>query len=214
MSEPQVYTFKELDKFQLYTPTPNTPGKNSAMRFSSYRGNPRISVFTNVAGDTGKGIINAAMNPETFFIFLDLLEGIAKNKSPDKYKIDCSTLIRNNETGERATERTLSAELYFGRDDHGIVWISVTAPDRPRIKFEFRVSNFHKIFKGDGTAINETEASSYQALAFVTAIRSVYSTHIGELRAPYAGGVAKTEGSSAPAKKPVVGSNSFDDVTF
>ena len=211
MSEPQVYTFKELEKFQMYTPAPGAQGKRSALRYSSYRGNPRLSLFTNVPNDSNRGMLNAAMNPETFLIFLDLLEKIARDPGPGKYKIDCMTTPRAPEGAERSTEKILGAELYFGRDENGIVWISVTAPNRPRIKFEYRLSEFHKVYKGDGTALTESEGSTLQALATVLALREVFLTHMGELRPPYVPNGTKAESGKPAAKFDSAG---FDDLTF
>ena len=75
MTTPQetpVFQFKQLEKFVMYTNAPGVEGKRSSLHWSTYRGNPRISVFTGVPNDIGKGVINAAMNPETYLIFLDL----------------------------------------------------------------------------------------------------------------------------------------------
>jgi len=215
MAEPQqaqVYQFKELEKFQLFTETPGVAGKRSRLGYSSYRGNPRITVFTNVPNDTGKGMINAAMNPETFLTFLDLFEVCAKSETEIKYKIDCYTTQRPIEGQEVSKEKILSSELYFGKDNTGLVWLSVTAPNRPRIKFDMKTSDFHKIYKSDGKALTEAEGSMYQALATITALRAVFLGHMSELRPPYVPKDNMGQGSRAPAR--AVSPAGFDDITF
>lgn len=210
MSEQQFYPFKELEKFQLFTETPGVPGKRSRLGFSSYRGNPRITVFTNVPNDTGKGVINAPMNPETFLVFLDLLEKVALNPAESKHKIDCWTVMRAAEGQEANREKTLLSELYFGRDAAGLIWISVTAPNRPRIKFDYRISDFHKIYKGDGTQLTEGESSTLQAMATIRALREVMIVHMSELKPPYIPGekpAAKTYNKPSENKD-------FDDLNF
>ena len=212
MSEVQQYPFKQLEKFQLYTEAPGAPGKRSRLGYSSYRGAPRITVFTNVPNDSGKGVINAPMNPETFIVFMNLLEAVARNPAETKNKIDCWTILRSTEGQEVNKEKTLLSEVYFGRDANGVVWISVTAPNRPRIKFDFKISDFHKIYKGDGTQLTEAESSTLQTLATVTALREIMMTHMSELAPPY---VPNTNGNRDNKSQPkAVNTAEFDDLTF
>jgi hypothetical protein len=214
MAEPQQYQFKELEKFQLYTETPGVSGKRSRLTFSSYRGNPRITVFTNVPNDTGKGVLYAAMNPETFLIFLDLMEKLAREPKEDKFKIDCSTILKAAEGEERSNEKTLLSELYCGRDANGVIWISVISPNRPKIKFEYKVSDFHKIYHGDGRPFTEQELSSVQAMATIRALREVMIAHMGEIKPPYVPGSNGNQAKSAPAAASKVSTSGFDDISF
>lgn len=215
MAEPttqQEFQFKELDKFTMFTNAPGVEGKRSRLQWSTFRGNPRITVFTSVPNDSGKGVINAAMNPETFLIFLDMLENIAKETNEVKYKLDCDTLLKTSD-GQRATERTLNSSIWFGRDANGLIWISVAAEGRPKIKFDFKISDFHRIYKGDGTALNEREASSLQTQAVIRALRSILIPHMGELRPPYVPGMT----NGRPNKQPqgtAVSTATFDDISF
>lgn len=211
MAEPQVvYPFKELEKFQIFTETPGVEGKRSRLGWSSYRGNPRINVFTNVPNDAQKGMMSAAMNPETFLIFLNMLEEFAVKPGEQKAKIDCYTIPRAIEGQERSTDKILASEIYFGRDAQGILWISVVVANRPKIKFEFKISDFHKIYKGDGTQLTPADGSSLQTLATVKALRTVFMEHMSELRPPY---VPNGQGvSKSVASK--VQSEGFDDITF
>lgn len=225
MSEQQtstqpVYEFKELDKFQMFTPAPGNTGKRSRLTWSSYRGNPRVTIFTQVQDDTNKGIIFAPMNPETFLIFLELLEQVARNPAESKQKLECYTLIRLGEdtNGKKSSEKVLVSDLYFGRDRDGLVWLSVVAENRPKIKFDFKISDFHKLYKGDGNSISEAEASSLQALAVIRALREVMIPHMGELRQRQEtgtgnGGNARSYERSA-AKANTANSKGFDDINF
>lgn len=211
-----MYEFKELDKFQMFTDAPGAEGKRSRLVWSSYRGNPRVTVFTQVPNDTNKGILNAAMNPETFLVFLDMLEQVARKNEECKYKLANYTLIRTGEDDNRKQrgEKVLASDLWFGRDNGGLVWISVVAENRPKIKFDFKISDFHKLYKGDGNALTDAEASSLQALAVIRALRDVMMMHMGELRqrpdapAPRQGARSYDNSSSKPANK------GFDDLNF
>lgn len=217
MSEQQQYPFKELEKFHLFTDAPGAEGKRSRLSWSSYRGNPRIGIFTNVPNDLSKGMMNAAMNPETFLIFLNLFEDIAKKSVENKAKIDCYTLPRTPDGEERSQEKILASEVYFGRDANGILWISVVIPNRPKIKFDFKISDFHKIYKGDGTQLSEAEGSTLQTLATIKALREVFMGHMGDIRPPYipnssSAGNKNGYTKSTPAKSE--NSKEFDDLSF
>jgi hypothetical protein len=211
-AEEKTYEFKQLEKFTLVTKAPGTEGKNSLLLWSSYRGNPRMTVFTGVPNDTGKGVINAAMNPETFLMFLNMLKDIALSPKEDKVKLECFTLTKNTD-GSRG-EKIHSSDLWFGKDSRGMVWISVLAEGRPKIKFDFKVSDFHKFYKSDGTALSEAEASSLQTLAVVDALRSVFLTHMGELRPPYEPKDGANKYQNRTASKPANSNAQFEDISF
>lgn len=181
MSEELAQPIKilDFDKMQMWTPTPGAPGKRAKLGFGIRDGNPRITVFTNDPKDTAsKGIIYAAMNPETFFAFLQLFEKVVRSTEETKMKIDCFGLRYENDKPTK--DRILLSELYFGRGVDGIVWISVVAENRPKIKFDFRISDFHGIFNGQGNQISEAEASQLEALAKIGLLRTVYANMIAK----------------------------------
>jgi len=91
------------------------------------------------------------------------------------------------------------------------VWISLVAKDRPRVKFEYRVSDYHGIFHGDGSAYTDAEASVLQALAAVESLREIYGNLIGGFRVPKPQGDRPAYQANKPTyqdKKPDL---SFDD---
>ena len=189
MSEEQQTTpirINEILRFSMFTDAPGVEGKRSRLAWSVRDGNPRVTVYTNIPTDTiQKGVLSAPMNPETFFIFLDLFEKVALGDNGIKYKIDCYTSFRKEDG--TYTDKTLQSELWFGKDDQGVIWISVNAPSRPKIKFDFKVYDYHKIYKGDGTQISESEASALQALAVIKAMRNIYVPLVGALKQPNPG---------------------------
>lgn len=220
MSEVPAQPIRILDfeKMQMWTPTPGAPGKRAKLGFGIRDGNPRITVFTNDPKDTvSKGIIYAAMNPETFFAFLQMFEKVARSSEETKMKIDCFGLRYENDKPTK--DRILLSELYFGRTAEGIVWLSVVAENRPKIKFDFKISDFHGIFNGAGNQISEAEASQLEALAKIGLLRTVYGNMIAKnIENPpprpnaNKGGFNKTDDSFKPKTSP---DNSFgDDLPF
>jgi hypothetical protein len=177
--QPEKIKILDFDKFQMWTPTPGAEGKRAKLGFGIRDGNPRITCFTNDPKDTiSKGIIYAAMNPETFFAFLTMFEKVIKSTGEVKNKIDCFGMRWENDKPTK--DRILISELYFGRTADGIIWISLVAENRPKIKFDFRISDFHGIFHGDGTQITEAESSQLEAMAKLGLLRSVYSNMIAK----------------------------------
>jgi hypothetical protein len=175
---------QELDKFGIYVSAPGEEGKRSRLAWSILNGNPRISVYTNITSDANVnyGIISAPMNPETFYIFMHMLESMCKGENGKNAKIDCNSKKRleNGKYGDMF----LLSELYFGKDDNGIMWISVQSTGRPKIKFEIHLSDFHKIYKSDGTAISAGEGSVLQTLAMINALRAAYYSFAPMIKQP------------------------------
>lgn len=178
---------EELNKFSMFANLPGEGGKRPRLGWSVRDMNPRITVFTNSPADTVQyGIISAPMNPETFFVFLELLEKVALGPNDSKFKIECYTSTRQPD-GTYA-DKTVQSELVFGKDPAGIVWLSVIAVNRPKVKFEFKIYDYHKIFNGDGTQMDESESSSLQALGVVKALKAIYAGLTGGLRQNKGGG--------------------------
>ena len=205
--KPLQPAFNELAKFSMFTPSPGTDNRRAKLAWVVRDGNPRISVSTFNPSDTSKAPINAAMNPETFEVFLNEFERIIRSDINEKMKIDCFKGIRNEDN--RVTEKILDSELWFGKDDEGVAFISVISGNRPKIKFEFNISEYHKIHRS-GNPITKAEASCLQALAVVQTIRRVYTQYYREFRQKQPG--FKSFDSNIPVVKE--GSSSFEDINF
>lgn len=210
--EKVVPRIQELNRYSMFTNAPGAEGKRSRLAFSIRDNNPRITVYTNVPTDTvSYGIIAAPMNPETFFVMLDLLKKIAVGENGNKHKIDCFTQYKDKEG--KLQDRTLLSEVLIGKDDNGIVWISVVSGSRPKIKFEFRISDFHKLYKADGHQFSESESSVLEALAKVKALESIYYRLTGDLRPNNNTGTFTPKTQSNESKQSTT-SIELDDITF
>lgn len=211
----------ELAKFMMYTPNPNNATRRSRLVWAIRDGNPRITIWTNDPTDKeGRGAITAPMNPETFFMFLDMFEDIIKGDANKKMSIDMLTSVRDDKAERNPNpEKITLSKLFFGKDEQGMAWMSVISAEsdaRPRLKFTFRLSDYHKVYKSDGTAITESEASCLHAAATIRAIRSIYTQNVNFYKPPYdKNAVTSGYGAKKPfektAPKPVT---DFDDLTF
>jgi hypothetical protein len=206
---------RELAKYSMFADIPGVEGKKARLAWSMREAGPRITVYTNSPSDTiNYGIISAPMNPETFFITLSLLEKITTGPKDTKKKIACLTSNRNSDGS--MGERVIQSEVIIGKDSEGIVWMSVIAENRPKIKFSFRIYDYHKIYNGDGNQMSEEESSVLQAQAVITALKNIYSTLTGELK-PVGGGIRQPGsygGQATPLPKTDSAAVELDDITF
>jgi hypothetical protein len=181
------HTFKDLDKFGLFTDAPGEQNRRSHLVWSTFRGNPRITVFTGVQNDTEKGVIRAPMSPEVFLVMMEKLEEVIKAQPGTKFWIENFTSPKQEE-GQRlpSTERILISTTYMGKDKDGMVWISVRAPkDRPTIVFKFQLSDYHKLYNGDGSPVTPDQCSCIVANAWRKGVIAAMEKYMGEERPPY-----------------------------
>lgn len=148
-------------KLNLSAPTPGHQGKWSSLIWGFHANNPRITVWTNVPEDqtekNGNGKIAANMDTPTMFALLNLLNKAVASAGPVRYKIENKNFIFPG--GKRSEKPVVVSETWIGKDDEGCVFISVTARDRPKIKFVFGSSDFHHLFNQSGEPMSKGEVS-------------------------------------------------------
>lgn len=182
VQEQPVDRIIEIDRLSLFAPALEGETRSPRLAWCIYKGNPRLTVFTNTKSDSvSNGVISAPMDPRTFFTFLERLKQLADGEPGKKGKISCMTTGRDeNGNGSATGEKVLLSELVYGKDDQGIVWISIVAKDRPRIKFEHHISDFHEIFHGDGSPCSKSESSVAHAKATIRLAEEIYPMLIKE----------------------------------
>jgi hypothetical protein len=176
--KPKIY---EIAKFNMFADSPGVEGRRARLVWGVRDGNPRITVFTNNPNSKGlEGIISAPMSPQVFIAFLTLFEDVIKGPNDIKRKMDNDTSRRDEDN--KPVDKSLLSEVFFGKDSNGIVWISVIAPSKPKIKFEFRLSDYHRFYKTDGTQFTESEASVLEAISVIQCLKALYPKYYGELK--------------------------------
>lgn len=205
---------QELDRFSLWAKNPSADptARQSRLAFGTFRNNPRISVFTNDPADTEKsGVIPAPMDPVTFFTFLTNFEEICKGPVGKKGSLDNYTKYKD-EQGIYGDKILLSKTIY-GKDEDGICWLSIIANNRPKIKFEYIPSDFHKFFDTEGADVTRERGSMYRALETIRLLRIAMGVHCTGMRPRNLNSERKNIKSIPESKKAT--DMSFDaDVTF
>lgn len=174
----------EISKLELTAPCPTATGKRSRLIWklnTAKNGmNPRIVVYTNdpnEANERHRGQITANLDMPVFYALLQMLYKVAD--APEETVIEPIVLQNTNFTfpgGKRSQEPSLVSELRIGRDKTGICWISIidaTNNNRPKIKFEFMPSTFHKFVNRAGEEISKTVISGAMVKGYIRILEQV-----------------------------------------
>lgn len=176
---PPVRIKNALDnkKLNLSTPTPGVDKKWASLIWGIYANNPRITVYTNDPNDTGEsngyGKISANLDLPVFYSLTMLLSKIIDGPNDQKECIQNKGYTFFNR--KRSDEPAVISSLWLGKDKEGVVWISVTAKNRPIIKFNFAPSSFHHFVHGDGTPYTAPEISQLFAKGYVRLLEELMS---------------------------------------
>lgn len=167
-------TALDNSKLRLQAPCPSAEGKMSSMGFQLVSNNPRIVVNTNDPADEGNnyGRISANMDLPAFVALLKILDTLIKSPSENKYSIQC--LGHTFFKGQRSQEKKILATVWVGRDKEGVLWISVTSENRPKIKFPFGpAGGYHSLHHADGSPCTASEVSEFYAKAFLSILEQM-----------------------------------------
>lgn len=163
-------------KLQLHSQ--NAVGKSSTLKFNINKNYPRIDVYTNDDNDPKmKEPIRAAMDQPSFFLFLVLLEKAAHSKEEFE-----ETIENKGHTffgGKRSEKPEVLSRLTVGKDDKGVVYITVSAKGRPKIKFPLLPTNWNNLVDiKTGEKIGDSKASHFTALAWKEMLTQLVGTYL------------------------------------
>lgn len=165
------------EKLSLRADLPGSNNIKSRLVWALVNNNPRVIVYTNDPQERDDkshyGRITANLDAPAFFSFLQLFERVIQAKEEIKFKIE--NYGHQWENDQKSEERSLLSELWLGKDREGIVWLSVVAANRPKIKFPFTFPDYHSLYHGDGTVFTESESSVLVAKAWLGILQSVYA---------------------------------------
>jgi hypothetical protein len=170
--KPPMRPKNALDNNKLNLSAVNSKGKRASLLWQLVNNNPRIVVYTNDPDDQIEyGKISAKIDAPTFFAFMNLIEAAINATGEYKAKIDNSNFSWSG--GKRAETPTVESSLLAGKDTDGVVWVAVSAPRRPQIKFQFINPEFHSFVHKDGTPYEKAEMSVLMAKSYLDVLRLV-----------------------------------------
>lgn len=232
---PRINYYRDFMSFTLYTDAPSGGTKKSRLLPGMLNENFRFSCYPNDPTEAKdnpamakKGIIWGC-NPRTFQRFINLFLEVAKGEKGKNNKI-ASNVPGQYEEGAARGPMILRSELYFGKDNEGIVWICVKAPDRPTVRFIFDASTYDVFYDpATGRPLNKDVNSQEEAISWAVLLSNIYGRSY-PVEEPYqivdgqrvggAPGGSPTHSQAAAAPKegtpqPAPPANpSFDDITW
>lgn len=164
-------------KLALSAPCPSAPGKFSTLSWRLVTNNPRITVYTNDPADMTEknqnGLISAALDAPVFFMLMKMLYKIVDAPAGTKEKIENRNYIFP--AGKRSEKPVVVSEIIIGKDEEGVVFISVVAYDknRPRIKFDLVPNEFHTLYHQNGQQFTKAEASELYARGYIKCLEGL-----------------------------------------
>lgn len=163
-----------LDNSKLNLQAPNAAGKMATLKFGFVNNNPRLTVWTNDPNDTtDNGKITAALNLPVFFDWLEIIKDAAMAENGFKAAIENKNYIFPG--GKRSETPVVTSRLIAGKDENGLVYVSVTAHQRPNLKFVFKTDSFHSFKDAQGNEMDRAAASKYCALGFYNLMSRLYA---------------------------------------
>lgn len=173
--QPKKHKVVTLSRFSMAAVRSNSKSgtdKPASLIWGSYRGNPRIIIYTNDPADSehNYGRINANMDIAAFEVLAEQIKRIADGAPGDKIKINNLSTYKGAEKFD--TPRLVNSTL-VGKDDDGRVWISVVEDNRPTDRFFFGPGEYHQVIRPDGTQLPANESSVYFAKAYMRALSGI-----------------------------------------
>lgn len=173
MEQPKS-NFINYTAFNMVEPSQTEGGKASSLIFSQRKGWPRITVFY---GDSvNRYNIYAPMDITTMLYLLDKLKSLIDEPNGSKYKIDCYNLFQDKDNPNVRTKKICS-EVWFGKDDDGIIWISLKdkLKESPSIRFKFTISNFIAIYENGVEITDPSKRSAIAVKGRVDGLKQLYT---------------------------------------
>lgn len=178
MAEQGGYQQNSLDARGFSIWTKNDQGKSASFSIGFAKNGVRFRVWTNVDSDKdrNRGVITGDMDPVSFSGWLaDMRRNILYR---DEAKGEYSNHIvinrpagKNDSDQKRAVDGVVpSSDLWYGVDKDGMVWVSLTAYNRPAIKFPLCFTKFTHLKHKTGEMVAMREASSLYSDGWLAAV--------------------------------------------
>lgn len=178
------------------------------LRWMLRNGYPRVTVFTsdemadsNKKFDYNKMII-APFDLISLNIFITMAKEVLEKKEKSSYR-EVNCLNKKFVNGERTNEMYLQATVRIGIDDEGVAYIVVMEDTKPKIKFDFKPSDYLKFKDENGDEITDhAKITRLYAVEYIRILEKLLDSEMDDFK--------KVEYIDGPKKKQYTGkSNSF-----
>lgn len=153
-------------------------GGTAKLRWGVRMGFPRLTVEPeriNEGDSYPEKIITAPFNYIMFYYMVDRFEEIIEADPGTMTSIECKNIKYAN--GERTQETFVQAKVIVGKDKEGIIFISVIAEDKKKVKFNLLPDEkWYKLYRNGVEVTDRVELSKCYAKAYVRALKATYDS--------------------------------------
>lgn len=162
---PTLNVFSVMSNWMFADPVEGST-KRPSIRVGVYGNVPRITVKTNVQGDLNHGKIDFNMDLATFSVGMAYLQDLVEGKDvPPELKLEYQD---DFVAGKKLDKIITIATWVIGKASDGRIYMAVISSQtqRPRIRFFFGPTKYHKLSNGDGSAVGVDKMSAAYARGF------------------------------------------------
>lgn len=158
----------------------NGTGRPTCKVYPNGKNTIRFDIWSNLPGDKNDGRISLDVPYMIMYAFMELIKHYSESSTP----ADRSYIELNGFTffgGKKSEKPEVLGKLYAGKDENGVVFVSVQVPDstRPKIMFPLIDQSFTRIITAQGP-MNKAAASAIYARGYVTALQLFLQHHCSE----------------------------------
>lgn len=167
-----------LDNSKLGLSAPSTAaGKTANLKWSLVNNNPRIIVWTSDPNDmtekNNNGKIQAELDSPAMASMFGKLRELIDEPAGSRYKLENKNFTFFG--GKRSDEPVVVSEIWVGKDAEGFIFISVTAPTRPVIKFRIMPTSFHTWYTQSGEKVAPEALNKFYVKGYIQIMEDIYN---------------------------------------
>lgn len=147
----------------------NGTGRPTLKVYPNGKNTVRFDIWSNLPGDKNDGRITLDVPFGILFVFLELVKYYAEpSTQADRSHVELTGFTFFG--GKRSEKPEVLGKLYAGKDEQGVVFISVQVSDstRPKIMFPLLDQSFSRIVTPQGV-MNKAQASMIYARGYMAA---------------------------------------------
>jgi hypothetical protein len=138
---------------------------------------------TDAGEEKNFGRISANLDMPVFMTVLELLNRVETLPNGEKYVMENNGFTYLG--GRRSDKPSKVSELWIGKDAEGVIWLSVVADGRPKVKFELLLPSFHTLMSAStGQPLGKAKVSEIVAKGYVRLLTQlvpiIYNNHYVE----------------------------------
>lgn len=158
----------------------NGTGRPTLKVYPNGKNSIRFDIWSNLPGDKNDGRITLDVPYIIMYTFMEMIKYYAEPSTPaDRSYVELTGFTFFG--GKKSEKPEVLGKMYSGKDENGVVFISIQMADssRPKIMFPLIDQSFSRIITAQGP-MNKATASALYARGYVTALQLFLQHHCSE----------------------------------